>query len=179
MGADHAADADAGILEFEAHIAWLQFLLAVVVGGAFLFFCLGIPWLSDEEPGAFERIVAACVTVLAVAVAGFRRSLVVDRARGEAVRRMGWFFVQRTKRFALAAFDRVEVRTSTVNQDAHVPQSRQRLSAQSTSYPVVLAGPGGTELMLTTSSSHAASLEEAARIGQALGLPVRSPSPGV
>ena len=174
MGDEHAADA--GVLTFESHIAWLQLILAVVVGGAFLFFCLGIPYLSDEQPGGFETFVAACVTPLAIAVAGFRRSLVVDRAAGTAVRRMGWFCIQRTKRFPLAAFDRVEVRSSTVDHDAFLPQSKRRLSSQSTSYPVHLAGPGVADLMLTTSSSRDSSLEEATRIAQALGLPVHAPT---
>ena len=166
-GLDQTAD---GELRFITHVPLLQLFLAVTVGGAFLFFCLGLPRLNDEEPGALEWFMVSCVTPMAVAMAGFRRSLVVDRARGEVRRRMGWFCIQRRQRFPLAAYDRVEIRSSTVDHDAHRPHGERRLSARDTSYPVYLAGEGGAELMLTTNASHATSLQAATAIAAALAL---------
>jgi len=168
-----STDAHAGDeMRMENHVVFIQVFLAVVVGGGFLFACLGLPYLNDEEPGGFEITVATVVSIWALAIAGYRRSLVLDRARGEVVRRMGWFVLQRTRRFPLSAYERLEIRSSTVNHDEHRPASEQRLSSRSTSYPVYLAGPDGAELMLSTHGSHQTSCEEAVKFAEFLDLPL-------
>jgi hypothetical protein len=161
----------ADVLEFRTDVPLIQYIVAFGFSCFVTGFFLLPHWLEGAAPPTGDAAIGTLGLTACLGVAGFRRGVALDRARGEVRRMLGWFFVRRTARAPLAAFSRIEVRSSTYQSDRFTAsRSDQRITARETSYPVYLAGD--RELMVCTNGTHASSMEDAQRIASFLGLPV-------